>query len=140
MLNPVTAIKLLHYVDVLWSAFGYPIVALVRWRERVAAARREHELALARIQAEANKEVLLAFTSSMQNTIQQTADMAREQTAVLQEWLKGFRTIEMPATSVVRDEDEAAKEREALRASGFPVELTGHEQMQWLMNEMNKEP
>jgi hypothetical protein len=138
-MNVVTAIKLLHWVDCLWSFVGYPVVALVRWRERVAAASREHELTLARIQAEAQREVLLAFTDSMKSTIQQTTDMAREQTAVLQEWLKGFRTVEMPTSTTVREEDEAAAERERMRVAGFPVESTGLEQMQWLMEKMNEE-
>ena len=139
MLNPVTALKLLHWADTAWSALGYPIVAWFRWRASREAARREHELALARIQADANKEVLLAFTESMKSTIEQTTAMAREQTSVLQEWLKGFRTVEVPTSTTVRDEDEARAERDALRASGFPVELSGQEQMEWLMKKMNEE-
>lgn len=139
-MTTITSLKLLHVVETFWSLLCYPIVARAQQKERQAIQKREHELALARIAADANKEVLLAFTDSMKISIAETTSMAKEQTAVLQEWLKGFRTTESPSSSTVRESDEAHAERERLRASGFPVEFNVQEQMEWLMGEMNKEP
>jgi hypothetical protein len=67
----------------------------------------EYRLERLRIQAEAQAAPMRA----MQGMVERMADAMGQNATVLQTWLDGFKVKEIPSSSVVRDEDEAAAER-----------------------------
>lgn len=67
----------------------------------------EYQLAKLRIQAEAQAAPMKA----MSEMVQTMATAMTQNAEVLKTWLDGFKVTELPSSSVVRDEDEAALER-----------------------------
>jgi uncharacterized protein YdaU (DUF1376 family) len=60
------------------------------------------------------------------------ADVSGKQTEALTAYLNLFKSPEAPKSHTIRAEDE---ERAFLERSGFPVEGTAKEQMEWLLEQ-----
>jgi hypothetical protein len=69
-------------------------------------------------------ERLRIITDAQNAPVREMASAMREQTKVLQTWLEGFKVAEVPTSSVVRDEDEVASERERGAKALNPAQIT----------------
>jgi hypothetical protein len=135
-----TKLKMQLWMNSVGSFVFAPIRWLLEYFERRKQAAFAQQLALARVQADAQREMFTSMMSSMETMVKEMGDTSRQQSAILQEWLKGFRTVEMPSTSTIREEDEAqAERRRLLEKQGFPVDAPGEEQMRWLFEKMGEE-
>lgn len=94
----------------MWTRFVDMLCA--PWR-----AWTKYQLAKMRVHAEISAKPL----EIMLNIVREQADVQREQTRVLQTWLDGFRVHETPTSTVIRDEDEVAAEREREGISNMEV-------------------
>lgn len=131
-------LTLQYYVEQFFLILFWPVVAIARYFRDRQKEKFALQLQLAQVSADAQKAVLVEFADVMKVTMKETAAASQEQAKVLQEWLAGFRTVEVPHSSTVTESDEARLEREKLRAMGFPIDLSGQEQLQWLAKEMEK--
>ena len=126
------------YIEAFFGLIFFPVTAIARWLNDRRTERFQQELRLAQLAADAQKAVLIEFADVMRVTMKETAEASKEQAKVLTEWLNGFKTVSVPSSTVVTESDEARMERNRLRAQGFPVELSGQEQLEWLYKEMEK--
>jgi hypothetical protein len=127
-----------YYIEAFFGLVFFPVTAVARWLNDRRTERFQQELRLAQLAADAQKAVLIEFADVMRVTMKETAEASKEQAKVLTEWLNGFKTVSVPSSTVVTESDEARMERNRLRAQGFPVELSGQEQLEWLYKEMEK--
>jgi hypothetical protein len=127
-----------YYIEAFFGLIFFPVTAVARWLNDRRTERFQQELRLAQLAADAQKAVLIEFADVMRVTMKETAEASKEQAKVLTEWLNGFKTVSVPSSTVVTESDEARMERNRLRAQGFPVELSGQEQLEWLYKEMEK--
>lgn len=135
-----TKVRFQFYLDMVGSFLFAPFRWVGEWIERRRQQVFSQQLALARVQADAQKEMFVSMMSSMETMVKEMGTTSREQSAILQEWLKGFRTVEMPSTSVVRDSDEVEAERMRLMAEqGFPAGADATTQAQWLFEKMGED-
>jgi hypothetical protein len=81
----------------------------------------EYQLTKLRLQVEAQTAPMKA----MAEMVREMADSQRGTATVLQTWLDGFRVHEVPSSSTVRDEDEAAAERARNGVDSPGVSLPG---------------
>ncbi len=101
---------------------------LTLWEGHVAA-RRDHELALVRLQLEAQHGMVTAMADLMKGSLEGIAQAQAAQQDLFKTWLEGFKTTDLPTSTTIREEDEIrmAMEREAdwLQAQGVPVSVDG---------------
>lgn len=125
----------------LWLVVTSPFLAPARYFERKAAARRAHELALAEITANANARVFEAIGKSNTEMVREMAAANAASAKVMQTWLDGFKTTEIPSSTTITEAkelgwegDEAVATLERLRVEeqqllrhtalpAFPAEL-----------------
>ena len=135
----LTKVKLQLWMDLLGAFVFAPFRYVFGWFERRRQDMFAQQLALARVQAEAQREMLTSMMGSMEALVKEMGQTSREQTSVLQEWLRGFRSDVAPTATVVTEQDEyeSAMRRE-LATHGFPVDADAESQMRWLASKMDE--
>ena len=134
-----TKVKLQLAMEAIGAFIFAPFRWVGDWTERRRTAIFAQQLALARVQAEAQREMFTSMMGSMETMVREMGETSRQQAQILQEWLKGFRTAEAPSSSVVTEEQEAQAERARLLAAhGFPVDAAAAEQARWLFDKMDE--
>jgi uncharacterized membrane protein YqiK len=94
-------------------------------------AKRDHELALARLQAENQRlmvEAIAKMSDRQADSLEKVGEMVKtiaeaqqKSSDVLQTWLDGFKVMEMPQPSTVRDEDEVRMTIERTLSGENPI-------------------
>jgi hypothetical protein len=100
---------------ILWLILQGALAAPARYFERRTAARRQHELALAQLQADAQARVLEAIGRSNTEMVRELAGAMSAQANVLHTWLEGFKTVQVPAARVIDENTELGWESDAAR-------------------------
>jgi hypothetical protein len=103
-----------------WLTFIHAWTAPARYFERRARARREHELALARLQVDANTKIaeaqaqmFAAVVKEMSVATQAQARASAAQSEVWTTWLTQFTKVTTPTSShTITEQDEAEWEQE----------------------------
>lgn len=108
------------------------LAAPARWNARRIAAKREHEIALATISANAQADAFKAIGETLIAVVDRTARSHEAQSAVLQTWLEGFKVTQPTSTSAMTDKDEYDLEmQQELAKAGVDV-ASPSAVMQWL--------
>jgi len=130
------------YLTLKWmqikGLFSWPLHA---WDTRVER-RRQHELALARVNSEAFATALSTINAQNAQLMTEVVKSSQEASKVLQQWLEGFKVVEMPThpTTAMTDELEAILERERKQDAGHAVEVLPQEVIEHLTNSMGQPP
>lgn len=111
------------------------------WDARVER-RRSHELALARVQSEAFATALTTINQQNASLMTEVVKSSQEASKVLQQWLDGFKVVEMPkhGSTAVTDEVEALLERERRGDLAHGVEALPQDLIERLTDSMGQPP
>jgi hypothetical protein len=97
---------------ILWLIVQGFFAAPLRYFERRIRERRQHELELARVNSESQARVIEALGRSNIEMVRELAAPMQANAQVMQTWLEGFKTVQIPTAQVITDETELGWEAE----------------------------
>lgn len=102
-------------VRLVWLTVTGWLLAPLRYFEGREARRREHELRLATIAAEAQAKVIAELGKANAEMVRELVVPFAAQSDVLKTWLEGFKTTEIPTSKVITEATELGWEADAAR-------------------------
>lgn len=137
---------MLRHLQLRWWQFTqtwtHAISAPFRWWDTRVEKRRAHELALARANSEAFANALTTINAQNAQLMTEVVKSSQEASKVLQQWLDGFKVVEMPkhGSTAVTDEVEALLERERKMDTAHGVEVLPQDVIERLSANMGQPP
>lgn len=119
----------------LRHAFVDTIAAPFVWNTARIAAKRAHQLALARVSGEAQVEIAKILGKELVTLIEKVTEPQKETTRILQTWLEGFKVTSPPTTTAMGEKDEYDLEmQQAMEKAGVDA-ANPAAVMRWLERE-----
>lgn len=100
---------------------------------------RQHQLQMLQILVEQQREGQENSLKILDRVITEVLEATKNQNRIFEQWLGLFKVTELPTSSVVREEDEVAQERERMKALGYPVDAEVEEQMKWIVKSLGED-
>ncbi len=116
--------KVRYWLSECTRVMLWPFTAPAKAWQNHVHAKRAHELQLMEVQASVMTNALVAVNQQNTALMTEVAKGSQESAKVLQQWLEGFKVVEMPkqGTTAMTDELEAVLERERRITADIPVQ------------------